>query len=86
MIYYMTARVAVKKKKKVTERVVWIISVFDTPHEIMAYSKHTMSRLQKELCGGRSKTPCHVIVREVLSKKELNRSQLTLDEHKGQHQ
>jgi len=85
MIYYMTARVAVKKKKAVTERVVWIISVFDTPHEIMAYSKHTMSRLQKELCKSR-RTPCHVIVREVLTKKELNRSQLTIDEHKAQYQ
>ena len=85
MIYYMTARVAAKKKKAVTERVVWIVSVFDTPHEIMAYDAKTMSRLQKEFCRGKSKTPCHVIVREVLTKKELSRSQRTLDEHRGQH-
>lgn len=81
----MTARVAAKRKKRVTERVVWIISVFDTPHEIMAYDMKTMSRLTRMFCGGRSKSPCHVIVREVLSKMELSRSQRTLDEHKGQH-
>jgi len=82
----MHARVAAKRKKRVTERVVWIISVFDTPHEIMAYDRKTMSRLQKMFCTARSKAPCQIIVREVLDKLELSRSQLTLDEHKGQHQ
>ena len=33
-IYFMTARVAFKKRKVVHERVVWIVSVFDNPNDI----------------------------------------------------
>jgi hypothetical protein len=36
-IYYMTARVAFKKRKVVHERVVWIVSVFDNPNDIRQY-------------------------------------------------
>lgn len=84
-IYYITARVATKRKKRITEHVVWLVSVFDTPAEIMAHDTKTMSRLQKTLCKGRSKVPCHVIVREVLSTKQVGTSQLTLDEHRSKH-
>ena len=41
LIYYMTARVAFKKRKKVHERVVWIVSVFDTPSDIQRYDSKT---------------------------------------------
>lgn len=82
----MHARVAFKKKKSVHERVVWIISVFDTPADIVKYSKLTMSRLRAECFGKNSKAKDKsIIIREILDKKRLSRSQLTLDEHKRQH-
>jgi hypothetical protein len=84
-IYYITARVAAKRKQHVSERVMWLVSVFDTPHEIMAHDTLTMSRLQKTFCTSRAKTPCHVIVREVLNAKPVGVSQLTIDEHRSKH-
>ena len=82
----MHVRVAFKKKKVVHERVVWVISVFDTPSEIIAYDVKTMTRLQQELFGKNSKADKHIIVREVLDKKFISHSTLTLDEHKKQNQ
>ena len=82
----MHVRVAFKKKKVVHERVVWVISVFDTPNDIIAYDVKTMTRLQQELFGKNSKADKHIIVREVLDKKFISHSTLTLDEHKKQNQ
>ena len=82
----MHVRVAFKKKKVVHERVVWVISVFDTPSDIIAYDVKTMTRLQQELFGKNSKADKHIIVREVLDKKFISHSTLTLDEHKKQNQ
>ena len=73
------------RKKKVSERKMWLVSVFNTPHEIMAHDITSMSRLQKELCGGRTKSPCRVIVRELLDTKVVGYSQLSLDEHRAKH-
>jgi hypothetical protein len=85
-IYYMTARVAFKKKKVVHERVVWVVSVFENPNEIASYDSHTMHRLEQELYGKNAKTDKHIIIREILSKKFLSNSSLTLNEHKRQNQ
>ena len=85
-IYYMTARVAFKKKKVVHERVVWIVSVFQDPNAIRNFSPHTMQRLQHELYGKNAKSEKQIIIREILSKKFISHSNLTLDEHKKQHQ
>ena len=82
----MHVRVAFKKKKVVHERVVWVVSVFDTPNDIIAYDVKTMTRLQQELFGKNSKADKHIIVREVLDKKFISHSTLTLDEHKKQNQ
>ncbi len=81
----MTARVAFKKKKKVTERVVWIVSVFDTPHQIAAHDTKTMYRLGEELYGKNAKADKHIIIRQILTKKFISRSNLTLDEHKTEN-
>ena len=81
-IYYMTARVAFKKKKKVHERVVWIVSVFDNPSDIARYDAKTMIRLQLELYGKNAKSDKHVIIREIVDKKMISHSTLSLDEHK----
>ena len=82
----MHVRVAFKKKKVVHERVVWVVSVFDSPSDIIAYDVKTMTRLQQELFGKNSKADKHIIVREVLDKKFISHSTLTLDEHKKQNQ
>ena len=81
-IYYMTARVAFKKRKVVHERVVWIVSVFDTPSDIASFDSKTMHRLGEELYGKNAKSEKHIVVREILSKKFISNSTLTLDEHK----
>lgn len=81
----MTARVAFKKRKEAHERVKWIISVFTDPADIMKYDKHTMSRLKTELYGKNSKADKQVIIREIIEKKQISKSQLTLDEHKRQN-
>lgn len=84
-IYYMDVQVAFKKNKRVLERSVWVVSVFDDPSDIMNYDKTTMSRLQAELYQG-SKKGGTVMVREINSKKFIATSQLTKDEHKRQNQ
>jgi len=73
--------------KNVCERVVWIVSVFDAPGDIVKYDKHTMFRLTNEVFGKNSKAKNKsIIIREILDKVKLSKSQLTLDEHKRQHQ
>tara|TARA_R100000406_G_scaffold21043_1_gene13015 strand:+ start:944 stop:1249 length:306 start_codon:yes stop_codon:yes gene_type:complete len=85
-IYYMTARVAFKKRKVVHERVVWIVSVFDTPNDIRNFDRKTMVRLELELYGKNAKSDKHIIIREILSKKFISYSTLTKDEHREQYQ
>ncbi len=81
----MTARVAFKKRKVVHERVVWIVSVFDDPNDIRNYDIKTMSRLQQDLYGKNAKSEKHVIIRQILDKKLISHSTLTMDEHKKQN-
>ena len=81
MINYLHARVAFKKRKVVHERVEWIITVFDTPSDIMRYDNRTMHRLREKFFTPKAKNR-EVIIREILDSVELSRSQITLDEHK----
>lgn len=85
-IYYMTARVAFKKAKVVHERVVWIVSVFDDPNDIRNHDPHTMHRLEVQLYGKNAKSEKNIIIREILSKKLISHSSLSVDEHKRQNQ
>lgn len=82
----MTARVAFKKAKVVHERVVWIVSVFENPSDIMYYDLHTMHRLGIELYGKNAKSEKQIIVRKILTKKFISNSTLSQDEHKKQNQ
>ena len=82
----MTARVAFKKRKVVHERVVWIVSVFDNPNEIRQYDYKTMYRLGTDLYGKNAKAEKQIIIREIVTKKFISNSTLTLDEHKQQNQ
>ena len=79
----MHVRVAFKKRKVVHERRVWIITVFDTPSDIVKYDTKTMHRLREKYFTPKAKNK-EIIVREILDVVELSRSQITLDEHKRQ--
>ena len=81
MIKYLHARVAFKKRKVVHERVEYIVTVFDTPSDIMRYDKRTMNRLRDKYFTLKAKNK-EIIIREILDCVELSRSQITLDEHK----
>ena len=83
LIKYLHARVAFKKRKVVHERVEWIVTVFDTPSDIMRYDSKTMYRLTQKYFTPKSKNK-NIIIREILDVVELSQSQLTLDEHKKQ--
>ena len=84
MIKYLHARVAFKKRKVVHERVEYIVTVFDTPSDIMRYDKKTMHRLREKYFTPKAKNK-EIIIREILDCVELSRSQITLDEHKGEN-
>ena len=84
MIKYLHARVAFKKRKVVHERVEYIVTVFDTPSDIMRYDKRTMNRLRDKYFTLKAKNK-EIIIREILDCVELSRSQITLDEHKGEN-
>ena len=84
-IYLATVRVAFKKAKRTYERVVQVVTSFNTPHDIMEYGKHTMKTLEDHLYGKTYKSQKQVIVREVLDKKFISNSNLTIDEHKEQY-
>ena len=82
----MTARVAFKKRKVVHERVVWVVSVFENPSDIASYDRKTMTRLELEIFGKNNKSDKHIIIREILTKKFISHSTISLDEHKKQNQ
>jgi hypothetical protein len=82
----MTARVAFKKRKVVHERVMWIVSVYDDPNDIKNFDSKTMTRLELELYGKNAKSEKHIIIREIIEKKLISHSTLSVDEHKKQNQ
>jgi hypothetical protein len=85
-IYFMTARVAFKKRKVVHERVVWMVTVYDNPNDIKNFDYKTMHRLETELYGKNAKSEKHIIIREIIEKKLISHSTLSVDEHKKQNQ
>tara|TARA_R100001086_G_scaffold242604_1_gene170463 strand:+ start:113 stop:367 length:255 start_codon:yes stop_codon:yes gene_type:complete len=84
MIKYSHVRVAFKKRKQIYERREWIVTVFDTPSDIMRYDRKTMFRLREKYFTPKAKNK-EIIVREILESVELSRSQVTLDEHKREN-
>lgn len=85
-IYLATVRVAFKKAKRTYERVVQIVTSFDNPYDIMRYGKHTMKTIEDHLYGKAYRSQKDVIVREVINKKFISESNLSIDEHKKQYQ
>ena len=83
MIKHSHVRVAFKKRKVVHERREWIVTIYDTPSDIMRYDYKNMNRLRDKYFTPKAKNK-DIIVREILDAVELSRSQVTLDEHKRQ--
>ena len=71
MIKHSHVRVAFKKRKVVHERREWIVTVFDTPSDIMRYDKKTMHRLREKYFTPKAKYK-EIIVREILESVELS--------------
>ena len=63
----------------------WIVSVFDDPNDIRHYDSKTMHRLETDLYGKNAKSEKQIIIREILDKKFVSYSTLSLDEHKKQN-
>ena len=82
-IKHSHVRVAFKKRKVVHERREWIVTIYDTPSDIMRYDYKNMNRLRDKYFTPKAKNR-DIIVREILDAVELSRSQVTLDEHKRQ--
>jgi hypothetical protein len=80
----MRVRVAFKKSKRVHERDMWIITIYDTPADIIAYDKRAKSAMQNKIFTKKAKNK-ELIIREILEVVELNHSNLTIDEHKRQN-
>ncbi len=81
MIKHSHVRVAFKKRKVVHERREWIVTIYDTPSDIMRYDYKNMNRLRDKYFTPKAKNK-DIIVREILDVVELSRSQITLKEHK----
>jgi len=60
-IYYMTAEVTIIKNKRPQTKIVWIVSDYKTPKDIMNKDKKTMSRLERELFTAKSKNKTFII-------------------------
>ena len=78
-IYSMTADISYKKGKRILDRVVWIISRYDRPADIMSKDTKTMDRLKTEVYGKTYKGVKSIMIRQIRSKKavgKVNRSAL----------
>lgn len=69
----MTADISYKKGKRILDRVVWIVSRYDTPPEIMANDSKTMDRISLEVYGKNYKGAKYVMIRNIRSKKAVGK-------------
>ena len=72
-IYSMTADISFKKGKRMLERVVWIVSRYDIPADIMSKDTKTMDRLETELYGKTYKGIKSILIRQIRSKKAVGK-------------
>jgi CBS-domain-containing membrane protein len=69
-IYYMTAKVSIIKNKKPSTRVVWIVSTYEKPIDIMRKDLMTMLRLQGELYTAKAKNKS-IVIDEIMTKRQV---------------
>lgn len=72
-IYHMTADVSYKKGKRILDCVVWIVSRYDRPPDIMSKDTKTMERLSGELYGKNYKGTRSIMIRNIRSKKAVGK-------------
>lgn len=72
-IYSMTADISFKKGKRMLDRVVWIVSRYDIPADIMSKDTKTMDRLETELYGKTYKGVKSILIRQIRSKKAVGK-------------
>jgi|SaaInl25SG_5_DNA_1037380.scaffolds.fasta_scaffold00486_9 hypothetical protein len=72
-IYYMEAEVRYKKGKTTHRHDAWIVTVYDTPSEIMAYDKVAMGRISEEIYGKTFKGDRHILIKRILTKKVVGK-------------
>jgi hypothetical protein len=69
----MTADISYKKGKRILDRVVWIVSRYDIPADIMSKDIKTMDRLETELYGKTYKGIKSIMIRQIRSKKAVGK-------------
>ena len=70
--YSMTADVTYLKNRKLNDTVVWIVSRYDLPEDIMEHDEKTMSRLDLEVYGKDYEDTKQIAITKIRSKKEIS--------------
>ena len=76
-IHSMTADVTYLKGKRIHKTIVWIITRFEEPTDIMEHDESTMSRLDLEIYGKNYKSTKKIVITNIRSKKvvgEVNKN------------
>ena len=68
----MTADVTYLKNRTFNDTVVWIVSRYDLPGDIMENDEKTMSRLDLEVYGKDYKDTKKIVITKIRSKKEIS--------------
>jgi len=78
----MTVSLRIRKGVRHVDAVTWVVSCFDDPVDIMLYDQKTMNRLMQKYYRNSKAKDKRITITEVLAKKEVGKSNLTLDDKK----
>ena len=78
----MTVSLRIRKGVRHVDAVTWVVSSFDDPVDIMLYDQRTMNRLMRKYYKSSKVKDKRINITEVLAKKEIGKSNLTLDDKK----
>lgn len=78
----MTVSLRIRKGLQHVDAVTWVVSSFDDPVDIMLYDQKTMNRLTQKYYRKSKAKDKRITITEVLAKKEIGKSNLTLDDKK----
>jgi hypothetical protein len=76
----MTADVRYKKNKHTHSHDAWIVTVYETPYDIMAEDNVTMSRLYEEIYGKAYKGDKHIYIKGIKTKKVIGKENKNTNE------
>ncbi len=69
-IYYIEAEATIIKNRRPVSKMVWIVSTYDNPSDIMKHDMRTMSRLQDQLITKKAKNKT-VLIESINSIKQV---------------